>query len=245
MNACSIKGTPYEKEYRTQIGLSEPAMIFVWNANKEQPIDKRKVGNEVIDNPLYKALLEHPITGGDRIRALKLVAQSLLPTFTKQYSAQEDGYHSLEQVVEYVEKQRKQRELQNEQLKESINIPTSMAINIPMVEGLDKPVFFSPEQGQDIYDTIQYLLGESKSWDKVYEALTTQRNVVLARVQAGFDYTRDLEQLAYTEMYFTDIFWPDFNAKALQQSLEWYKKRERRFGQTGLQVLENTLVKNA
>jgi undecaprenyl diphosphate synthase len=52
-------------------------------------------------------------------------------------------------------------------------------------------------------------------------------------------------QLAYTEMYFTDIFWPDFNAKALQQSLEWYKKRERRFGQTGLQVLENTLVKNA
>jgi undecaprenyl diphosphate synthase len=52
-------------------------------------------------------------------------------------------------------------------------------------------------------------------------------------------------QLAYTEMYFTDIFWPDFNAKAFQQSLEWYRQRERRFGQTGLQVLENTLVKNA
>jgi undecaprenyl diphosphate synthase len=46
-------------------------------------------------------------------------------------------------------------------------------------------------------------------------------------------------------MYFTDVFWPDFNAKAFQQSLEWYRKRERRFGQTGLQVLENTLVKNA
>jgi undecaprenyl diphosphate synthase len=54
-----------------------------------------------------------------------------------------------------------------------------------------------------------------------------------------------LWQLAYTEMYFTDVFWPDFNAKAFQQSLEWYRKRERRFGQTGLQVLENTLVKNA
>jgi len=54
-----------------------------------------------------------------------------------------------------------------------------------------------------------------------------------------------LWQLAYTEMYFTETFWPDFDKKAFQESLEWYRKRERRFGQTGLQVLEKTIVKNA
>ena len=54
-----------------------------------------------------------------------------------------------------------------------------------------------------------------------------------------------LWHLAYTEMYFTDTFWPDFDLKQFQKSLEWYRQRERRFGQTGHQLLENQLVKNA
>jgi len=54
-----------------------------------------------------------------------------------------------------------------------------------------------------------------------------------------------LWQLAYTEMYYTDIFWPDFDAKAFEESLNWFRKRERRFGQTGLQILEKTIAKNA
>ena len=54
-----------------------------------------------------------------------------------------------------------------------------------------------------------------------------------------------LWQLAYTEMYFTDTFWPDFDAIAFAKSLEWFQKRERRFGQTGLQILEKTIVRNA
>jgi undecaprenyl diphosphate synthase len=54
-----------------------------------------------------------------------------------------------------------------------------------------------------------------------------------------------LWQLAYTEMYFTETFWPDFDEDTFNHSLDWYRKRERRFGQTGLQVLEKTIVKNA
>jgi undecaprenyl diphosphate synthase len=54
-----------------------------------------------------------------------------------------------------------------------------------------------------------------------------------------------LWQLAYTEMYFTDTFWPDFDAHAFEESLDWYRRRERRFGQTGHQILEKTVVKNA
>jgi undecaprenyl diphosphate synthase len=40
-----------------------------------------------------------------------------------------------------------------------------------------------------------------------------------------------LWQMAYTEMYFTDIFWPDFDQEALHQALLNYQKRDRRFGQ--------------
>jgi undecaprenyl diphosphate synthase len=40
-----------------------------------------------------------------------------------------------------------------------------------------------------------------------------------------------LWQLAYTEMYFTDIFWPDFDRVAFHQALLSYQKRDRRFGQ--------------
>ena len=37
-------------------------------------------------------------------------------------------------------------------------------------------------------------------------------------------------QLAYTEFYFTDVHWPDFNKEALIKAFEKYNKRERRFG---------------
>ena len=37
-------------------------------------------------------------------------------------------------------------------------------------------------------------------------------------------------QLAYSEFYFTDILWPDFDEKALKAAIEEYSKRNRRFG---------------
>ena len=43
-------------------------------------------------------------------------------------------------------------------------------------------------------------------------------------------------QLAYTELYFTDALWPDFNAKALDAAITSYRTRERRFGRTSEQV---------
>lgn len=39
-----------------------------------------------------------------------------------------------------------------------------------------------------------------------------------------------LWQLAYTEFYFTDILWPDFNKKELKKAIEYYNGRDRRFG---------------
>ncbi|MFM8246441.1 MAG: polyprenyl diphosphate synthase [Burkholderiaceae bacterium] len=47
-----------------------------------------------------------------------------------------------------------------------------------------------------------------------------------------------LWQLAYTELYFTDKFWPDFDAVALDEAIISYQQRERRFGRTSAQLVE-------
>ena len=39
-----------------------------------------------------------------------------------------------------------------------------------------------------------------------------------------------LWQLAYSEFYFTDVLWPDFSKKDLEEAIEYYNKRDRRFG---------------
>jgi undecaprenyl diphosphate synthase len=45
-----------------------------------------------------------------------------------------------------------------------------------------------------------------------------------------------LWQLAYTEFYFTDLLWPDFDAAALDAAIASYRTRERRFGRTSEQL---------
>ncbi len=37
-------------------------------------------------------------------------------------------------------------------------------------------------------------------------------------------------QLAYSEFYFTDVLWPEFNKKELQKAIDYYNRRDRRFG---------------
>jgi len=45
-----------------------------------------------------------------------------------------------------------------------------------------------------------------------------------------------LWQLAYAELYFTDIYWPDFREEDLYAAIVDYQQRERRFGKTGEQL---------
>lgn len=47
-------------------------------------------------------------------------------------------------------------------------------------------------------------------------------------------------QSAYTELYFTDVLWPDFRKKDLFDAIINYQSRERRFGKTGKQILKQT-----
>lgn len=45
-----------------------------------------------------------------------------------------------------------------------------------------------------------------------------------------------LWQLAYTELYFCDQWWPDFSEQSMQDALDEYALRQRRYGKTGEQV---------
>lgn len=45
-----------------------------------------------------------------------------------------------------------------------------------------------------------------------------------------------LWQLAYSELYFTDVYWPDFDAAEFDKALAWYARRQRRFGRTSEQL---------
>ncbi|HEY7658139.1 MAG TPA: polyprenyl diphosphate synthase [Burkholderiales bacterium] len=49
-----------------------------------------------------------------------------------------------------------------------------------------------------------------------------------------------LWQLAYTELYFTDTLWPDFDGAALDRAIISYQQRERRFGRTSEQLPAGT-----
>jgi undecaprenyl diphosphate synthase len=51
-----------------------------------------------------------------------------------------------------------------------------------------------------------------------------------------------LWQSAYSELYFSDVLWPDFDAAAYGQALDDYTRRQRRFGLTGDQVEQTALA---
>jgi undecaprenyl diphosphate synthase len=50
-----------------------------------------------------------------------------------------------------------------------------------------------------------------------------------------------LWQLAYTELYFTDVLWPDFDENELHKAFNWFSQRERRFGRTSAQLASQAM----
>jgi undecaprenyl diphosphate synthase len=54
-----------------------------------------------------------------------------------------------------------------------------------------------------------------------------------------------LWQAAYSELYFSDKLWPDFDASALDEAIAFFNGRERRFGQTSAQLQTNQKQRSA
>jgi undecaprenyl diphosphate synthase len=51
-----------------------------------------------------------------------------------------------------------------------------------------------------------------------------------------------LWQLAYTEFYFTDALWPDFDQAMMAKAIDSFKGRQRRFGHTGEQIIDKRIL---
>jgi len=51
-----------------------------------------------------------------------------------------------------------------------------------------------------------------------------------------------LWQLAYTEFFFTDMLWPDFDQKMMQKAIDSFKSRQRRFGHTSEQIVDKRIL---
>lgn len=52
-----------------------------------------------------------------------------------------------------------------------------------------------------------------------------------------------LWQIAYSELYFTPVYWPDFNNDELLKAVEYYQTKQRRFGKTEAQIEEEEKAK--
>lgn len=62
-------------------------------------------------------------------------------------------------------------------------------------------------------------------------------------IRTGGDYRISnylLWQIAYSELYFTDLYWPDFTKTDFLEAIRAYQSRQRRYGRTGDQVVEET-----
>ncbi|WP_137718241.1 isoprenyl transferase [Methylobacillus flagellatus] len=98
----------------------------------------------------------------------------------------------------------------------------------------------------DVMQAMQRLLAEqgAQSADLDEQALASYLSMAYAPEPDLFIRTGGeqrisnflLWQLAYTELYFTDTLWPDFNAAALDLAITSYQQRERRFGRTSDQL---------
>lgn len=51
-----------------------------------------------------------------------------------------------------------------------------------------------------------------------------------------------LWQLSFTELYFSEVYWPDFTTEEFKKALDWFNHRERRFGLTSQQLTEKPHV---
>lgn len=101
----------------------------------------------------------------------------------------------------------------------------------------------------DILQSVQTLAQKVKEGDLIPEHITESliaQHLTLAELPEPDLFIRTsgeqrisnflLWQLAYTELYFTEIFWPDFNEAALRSALDFYAVRQRRFGYTSEQI---------
>jgi undecaprenyl diphosphate synthase len=99
---------------------------------------------------------------------------------------------------------------------------------VDMVRGIAEKITQGVINPEDVND---YLISESLSTKDIPDPELLIRTSGEMRISNFL-----LWQLAYTELYFTDVLWPDFRKEHMKAAVEAFQRRERRFGKTSEQV---------
>ena len=103
---------------------------------------------------------------------------------------------------------------------------------------------------QEIIEAVNKIVAENPTstinWEKIQEKLYTKDIPdpdLIIRTSGEYRLSNFLLlQSAYSEFYFSKIYWPDFSEEELISALNSYKNRQRRFGKTGDQLESDTTV---
>jgi undecaprenyl diphosphate synthase len=121
--------------------------------------------------------------------------------------------------------------------------------------GMTMVIALSYSSRWEITDTVQRIADKVKAGALAPEDIT--EDVISKHLVANFMPDPDLLirtggecrlsnyllwQCAYTEFYFCDTYWPDFNDEDLQRAIDYFNRKERRFGKTSEQVIEQSNV---
>ena len=121
--------------------------------------------------------------------------------------------------------------------------------------GMTMVIALSYSSRWEITDTVQRIAAKVKAGELAAEDIT--EDVVSKHLVTNFMPDPDLLirtggecrlsnyllwQCAYTEFYFCDTYWPDFDDEELQRAIDYFNRKERRFGKTSEQVIEQSNV---
>lgn len=113
-----------------------------------------------------------------------------------------------------------------------LNLALSYGSRDEMVLAIQKMISDSQKGKLEIDDINQDLVGRYLYTDGMPDP------DLLIRTSGEFRISNFLLwQLAYTELYFTDVLWPDFKKDDLLKAIAVYQRRERRFGLTSDQII--------
>ena len=105
-----------------------------------------------------------------------------------------------------------------------------------IMEAMKRTVREAMEQGAASYADIEKQLTE-KQFEKHLETNFMPGPDLLIRTGGELRISNYLLwQIAYSELYFCDTYWPDFNEEDLHKAIASYQSRQRRFGKTEAQV---------
>ena len=121
--------------------------------------------------------------------------------------------------------------------------------------GMTMVIALSYSSRWEITDTVQRIAAKVKAGELAAEDIT--EDVISKHLVTNFMPDPDLLirtggecrlsnyllwQCAYTEFYFCDTYWPDSDDEELQRAIDYFNRKERRFGKTSEQVIEQSNV---